>query len=129
MIIRLNTSDIAERSLVIYNNNTIKMGINATMNGNLSDVVTIKNPIFELTENETKNIDFVTNANTPGVYSGQIIVTYTTNSSRSVEIPSDITVIAYKNPNSHTDPTVLIAIIIIILIIVVSVFILKRGKR
>jgi hypothetical protein len=105
------------------------MGINATMNGNLSEVVTIKNPIFELTENETKNIDFVTKADTPGVYSGQIIVTYTTNSSNPVEIPSDITVIAYKNPNSHTDSTLLIAlIIIIILIMLISVFLIKRGR-
>jgi len=126
MIIRVNTSDTAERSLVIYNNNTIKMGINATISGNISEVITIKNPTFELLENETRNIDFVTKANNPGVYSGQITVTYTTDVATPVDIPSDITVIATGTPARKID---FVTILIIVLIIVVIILLLVKYKR
>ena len=126
MIIRVNTSETAERSLVIYNNNTIKMGINATISGNISEVITIKNQIFELSENETRNIDFVTKADNPGVYSGQITVTYTTNVTNPVDISSDITVVAKGNPIPKID---FVTISIIVLVIVVIVLLFAKHKR
>jgi len=126
MIIRVNTSETAERSLVIYNNNTIKMGINATISGNISEVITIKNPAFELSENETRNIDFVTKSDNPGVYSGQITVTYTTNVTSSVDISSDITVVAKGNSIPKID---FVTISIVVLVIIAITLLLVRHKR
>jgi hypothetical protein len=129
MIIRVNTSIPVERSLVIENRNNISMSINATMTGNISDVITIKNPAFEILPNITKNIDFVTNAKDPGSYSGQILVTYSASGNQTITLSSDITVTATKNPNLNNDiPIIPVLIAIIILIIIVSVFLLKRGR-
>jgi len=130
MIIRFNTSDTVERSLVVENRNNISMNINATMNGNITDVITIKNPAFEIFPNETKNIDFVTSTKNPGVYSGLILVTYTTEETEPITLQADITVVATEKPKKNMEiPILPISITILILIIVVSIFLLKRGRR
>jgi hypothetical protein len=98
MIIHLNTSDTVERSLTIENRNNISMTISATINGNISDVITIKNPSFEILPDETKTIDFVTNAKNPGNYIGQIIVTYDAGENKPINVPADINVMV-DNPN------------------------------
>jgi predicted RND superfamily exporter protein len=110
------------------------MGINATISGNISEVITIKNPTFELLENETRNIDFVTKANNPGVYKGQITVTYTTNVTNSVDIPSDITVFVtgtpVKNNNGNSVPKIdFVTVLIIVLVIIVIALLLVKYKR
>jgi hypothetical protein len=129
MIIRVNTSIPVERSLVIENRNNISMSINASITGNISDVITIKNPAFEILPNVTKNIDFVTNAINSGSYSGQILVTYTASGNKTITLSSDITITATKNPNSNSIPIMPILIVVIVLIIIVSVFFLKRGRN
>jgi preprotein translocase subunit YajC len=129
MFIRVNTSETVERSLVIENRNNISMNINATMGGNISKVITIDDPVFEILPNETKTVDFVTNANNPGIYSGQILVTYSTGKTELITLSSDITVTAIKNQESNKNipETPTLIIIIIVSVIVVSVFLLKRG--
>jgi preprotein translocase subunit YajC len=128
MIIRLNTSDTVERSLTIENRNNISMGINATVSGNITEVVEITNPTFEIPANETKTIDFITKADNPGVYSGQILVTFTANMTRPVDIPSDITIIATGKPVQNFDITTVL-IIILVIIVVVVLFLKKRGNK
>jgi hypothetical protein len=129
MIIRLNTSETVERSLTVENRNNISMEINSTINGNISEVITIKNPSFEILPNETKTIDFVTKANKPGFYSGEIIVTYTSNALRPVLVPSEITVIASGKPTQNID-FVTILIIILIIIVITPLFVkYKRGSK
>jgi preprotein translocase subunit YajC len=104
------------------------MEINATISGNISEVIKITNPTFEIPANETKTIDFTTKANNPGVYSGQILVTYTVNMTRPVVIPSDITVaVAGKHVQNFDMVTVLIIILVIIVIVVL--FLKKRGSK
>ncbi len=130
MIIRLNTSDIVERSLVVENRNNISMSIDSTVDGNISEMITITNPSFEIQPNETKTIDFTTDVKTPGVYYGQIIVTYTTDIFDPVTIPSEITVVATGNPSPNIDTTIIpILMIILILAIIVSIIWFKRGRN
>jgi hypothetical protein len=127
MIIRLNTSESVERELTIENRNNVSMQINATIQGNISEVITIKNPSFEILGNETKTIDFVAKAKNPGVYSGEIIVTYNTDVLRPVTIPSEITVIATKNPSPEFNIfPALTAILIFLFILVVAYKVRKR---
>ncbi len=129
MIIRLNTSDTVENSLIIENRNNITIGIGATMNGDLSEIITIKNPNFDILPDETKTIDFVTKVKDPGTYSGQILVAYTTGEIEPVVVPAEITVMATKNPNPGMDiPTIPILLVILILAIIASVVLIKRGR-
>lgn len=126
MKIRLNTTDIVERSLTIKNVNNISIFVNASINGNISEVITIKNPTFEVLTNETKTMDFIVKTDKPGVYSGQIIVTY---NNEPIQLTSDITVIASENPNPGSDiPVMPILVVIIISAIIVSIIWLKRGR-
>ena len=128
MIIRLNTSDAVENSLVIYNNNTISMGINSTIDGNISEVIAIKNPSFKILPNETKTIDFVTSTENPGAYYGQITVTYTSGMIDPVTLSSDITIVATKNPNPKIDIPIIPILVIVIILVVIGVIVWKRGR-
>ena len=128
MVIRLNTSDTVERSLIVENHNNISLEINATVTGNISQVITIKNPYFKMEPNDSKTIDFVTKVSDPGAYIGQIIVTYTSGVIKSVQVPSDITVMAYGD-SSQNIYIFILAIILAILLIVSLIVNNKRGKK
>ena len=130
MRIQLNTSDSVEHSLFVSNLNNVSMGINATVVGDISDIITITNPSFEIQSNENKTIDFVTNTKEPGVYTGQIIVTYLINETPlPYQLSSDITIIATKNPNPNIEiPIIPSLVIIVILVIIISIVWFKRGR-
>ena len=129
MKIYLNTSDSVENSLFITNLNNVSMGINATVVGDISDVITITNPRFEMLSNENKTIDFVTNVKNPGTYTGQIIVTYLINETPlPYQLSSDITILATKNPNPNSDIPIMPLTVIIILVIIASIVWFKRGR-
>ena len=130
MIIRMNTSDTVERELTIENRNNVTIEINTTMNGNLTEVITFKNPMFEILPNETKTIDFMTKSDKPGVYSGQIIVTYMTGFVKPVTVPSDLTVVVTKSPNKELDTTTVLIVVLIIGVVIVTLFFKnKRWKK
>ena len=129
MIIRLNTSETVERSFVIQNVNNISIVVNASISGNISEVITIKNPSFELIPNETKTMDFTTKTDKSGVYSGQIVVTY---NNEPIQIASDITIFATGKPSNTPEtpdmtPTIIIALIIIVVIVIF--FKSKRSRK
>jgi len=127
MKIRLNTTDTVERSLTIKNVNNISIVVNSSISGNISEVITIKNPTFEILPNETKTMDFITKTDKPGVYSGQIIVTY---NNEPIQLASDITVTAVEAPKKEMDTnTVLIIAVVIIVIIAILFFKNKRGSK
>jgi hypothetical protein len=133
MKIRLNTTDTVERSLTIKNVNNVTIVVNSSISGNISEIITIKNPSFELLPNETKTMDFVTKTDKPGVYSGQIILTY---NNEPIQLTSDITVIAIGTPKTTGSPkkgmdtnTVLIIATVIIVIIAILFFKNKRGSK
>ena len=129
MIIRLNTSESVERSLTIENRNNITIGINATISGNISEVITFKNPAFDILPNETKTIDFISKANEPGVYSGQIIVSYTGDISKPVTVPSEITIIAVGNPKQDNNIVTILIIVLIVVVIIVLLFKYRTGRK
>jgi hypothetical protein len=127
MIIRLNASDTAERSLVVMNRNNFSMDIGTMVKGNITSLINIKNPSFSLEPNETRNIDFTVQSFTPGVYSGEIWVNYTAENERLAMAPSEITVIVYKNQNSNSNID-FVPFIILVVIIFVAIFILLGIK-
>jgi hypothetical protein len=128
MIIRLNTTDTVERSLTVKNVNNVSIAVNSSISGNISEVITIKNPTFEILPNETKTIDFITKTDKPGVYSGQVVVAY---NNEQIQLASDITVVAIEQPNKTLEiPYIIPVIIILIIIVVILVFFkFQRGKK
>jgi len=129
MRIYLNTSDSVENSLFVNNLNNVSMDINATVLGDISDIITITNPGFEIPSNENKTIDFVTNAKNPGTYTGQIVVTYLINETPlPYQLSSDITVIATENPNPNTEIPIIPVLIIIIILVIIGLIVWRRGR-
>jgi hypothetical protein len=126
MIIRLNASDTAERSLVVMNRNNFSMDIGTMVKGNITSLINIKNPSFSLEPNETRNIDFAVQSFTPGVYSGEIWVNYTAGKERPAMAPSEITVIVYRNPNSNPNTDILPIIGVVAVFLVIFIFLGKK---
>ena len=125
MIISLNTSDTVERSLEIKNLNNVTIKIDAEITGNLTEVLQIEDSSFNLEPNETRTLGFKTKADAPGVYRGEVQVTYSANVGLPVTVPAEITVIATKKLTQNYDTTILI----VIPIILVAGLIYKKKRR
>ncbi|MDI6826211.1 MAG: hypothetical protein QMD36_03395 [Candidatus Aenigmarchaeota archaeon] len=126
MTIRLNTSDTIERSLEIKNFNNITIGIGTRIVGNLSEVVRIEESSFYLEPNETRTLDFKTKANDPGVYVGEIQVTYSANSGLPVTLPAEIIVVATEKSTQNYNN--IFILIVTLIVVVAAIIFMKRGR-
>lgn len=128
MIIRTNTTEVAESFFVVSNMNNITINITASTSENITDIVHIKNPVFSLEPNETKNIDFSVESKKSGIYSGEVQVTYSSETSPSITVPVDITVVVTGNPTkSYPYVPYILAVVVVILLILLFYF--KRRVR
>lgn len=122
-----------EGTFEIRNLNNVSIVVKFQPTGDIGDMTRIEKTIT-LEPNETRNVDFIVELNEPGTYKGGIKAVYSSETSPSVELHAEVTVIASQT--SETNPytgnlifgltPIHVGIIFIITIILLAVWYKRR---
>lgn len=107
MILRVETGDTIEKSILVKNMNNVSVNIAITASGDLKDYITIKDNNFTLDPGEEKNAAFSIKVTKTGTTESKINVQFTpVDGKNGAGLSSNIMVIASgESLDEDTDPT------------------------